>query len=67
MAPMHSSVPNDRKWTFVNDAGELVIGTSHTDVLKGSAIVPPSEVLALFNLIDYLSTQIERCNAAAHP
>ncbi len=65
MAKMHSSVPNDRKWTFAQESGELVVGASHIDVLKGSAIVPPSEVLALYNMIDYLSAQIDRCNAVA--
>jgi hypothetical protein len=62
---MHLSLPNDGKWTYTTDAGELVVNGSHIDILKGSAVLPPSEVLAVFGLIDYLSEQIARCNAAA--
>ena len=59
MAPMHSSLPNDAKWTFYAEA--------KGDILKGSATLPPSEVLAVFNLIDYLATQLATCNAAKTP
>lgn len=65
MGAMHSSVPNDEKWTFVDNKGELVINGAHLDVLAGSAILPPSELAALFTLIDYLTTQTARCNAVA--
>lgn len=64
MTPMHSSLPNDTKWIYTTAAGELVIAANHTDVLAGSAVIPPSEVVAVFNVLDYLADQLARCHAA---
>lgn len=67
MTPMHSSLPDDTRWTYTKVAGELVIESSHTDVLAGSAVIPPTEVLAIFNMLDYLADQTARCNAVKAP
>lgn len=63
LAPMRSSVPDDAKWIWAKNKGELVVDGKTTDVLGGSAVLPPSEVLAIFNMIEYLSAQMERCRA----
>lgn len=60
---MRSSVPDDAKWIWAKNKGELVVDGKTTDVLGGSAVLPPSEVLAIFNMIEYLSAQMERCRA----
>lgn len=65
LAPMRSSVPDDAKWIWAKNKGELVVDGKTTDVLGGSAVLPPSEVLAIFNMIEYLSAQMERCRAVA--
>ena len=59
MGPMHSNLPDDKKWAFYAEA--------KGDILKGSATLPPTEVLAVFNLIDYLATQLAACNAVKTP
>jgi len=60
---MKSSVPDDSKWIWADKKGALVVDGSTKDVLGGSAVLPPSEVLAIFNMIEYLSEQMERCRA----
>lgn len=65
MTQMRSSVPDDSKWIWADAKGELVVNGTTKDVLGGSAVLPPSEVLAIFSMIEYLSEQMERCRAVA--
>lgn len=57
MRPPTTVLPDDRKWIYPEIDGRRT----------GWANLPPSEILAIVHMVEYLTEQLAACNAVATP
>jgi hypothetical protein len=58
--PKGLSLPDDRNWVFTDAVGAPVTSSS---VTPQYAKLPMTEVVRIFELVAYLNTQLDGCNA----